>query len=612
MPGGVMKYGSIGVRWRVRGCLLGVIACCGSAVAASVSDTANGSLIAGNAGFDTHFQISLPTPRIVTGSWNADNSKSTGGTWISNGELALDWNGDGLTDYLDGGSVYPAQATASAYQAIKLKLYINQGNGTFVDQADQLIRPAAPARYHFSECVSDDFNRDGRPDLYCVGGGADIPPYGGETGVYLLSAPDGKWDDRSDLLPQKTAFGHYAAVGRINGDGIPHIFVHNICGGSETASYFLLNDGKGGLTQDKSRVPSILSNCIGQISSKFADLDGDGFDDLVLGSGHANAPDKAYSRVVFNDGKGSFTGTPLNLPAGCFGDDNTIVPELIVGDATGDGRPDILLSATRLSPFYKDGCIQLLVNQGQRRFADETASRITGQPGAWVTKIDLIDVNNDGYPDLVPALSGSLFWGNGCPNAGCESLAQVWLNDGAGRFAPLSFPLPRVVGTDQLATPRATTGPFAIRLKAGEPVSLWLTYTGVGNDLSYFRQNLLYQATQPLPAAFAPAATASGSSSALSLSVRLPVSSNRVGQPGAAFVVAGKGSQWFAYDGKSWQPWSSVPPAAWQGTLPAMLDFTLLQGLDVRGLSGFSVLGGYGSDLSEMLNSGRYRTLYSF
>lgn len=578
--------------------------------AADSSDSATASFFRVAAGFDSYYRIANAEPRIVTGVYNQDASKSTGGTWISNGELAIDWNGDGLTDYIDGGSVFPAQSSASAYQAIKLKILVNQGDGRFVDQADQLIRPAAPARYHFSECVSDDFNQDGRPDLFCAGGGADIPPYGGEKAVYLLSAADGKWDDRSDLLPQKPAFGHYAAVGRINGDAIPHIFVHNICGGTESDSYFLINDGKGGLTQDKSRVPARLlgGNCLQHISSKFADLDGDGFEDMVLGSGHADGAKPAYSMVVYNDRHGSFSGAANPLPPGCFGDSNTIVPELTIADVNGDGRPDILLAGTRLQPFYQDGCIQVLINQGQRQFADES-SRIASQPGAWVTQIKVIDINNDGYPDIVPALSGNLFYGGTCPMSGCESLAQVLVNDGLGHFAALPFALPRIV-SDYQDTPRLTTGPFAIRLKAGEPVSLMLTYSGVAGDLSYFRQNVIYQALRPLPPALPATASLSGSADAASFSVRIPVAPAQAGQRGAAYLVVGKAPQWFAFDGQGWQA-GNLPPA-FSGQLPGNIELKLLQNFDSRLLRGYSVIGGYGSSLEEMLSSQRYKTLYTF
>lgn len=583
----------------------------GLAVAADTVDGSTSSILRVSAGFDSYYRINMVEARMSTGLYNQDASKSSGGTWISNGEIAIDWNGDGLTDYIDGGSVFPAQPSASAYQPVKLKILINQGDGRFVDQAEQLIRPAAPGRYHFSECVSDDFNRDGRPDLFCVGGGADIPPYGGETSLYLLSAADGKWDDRSDLLPQKPAFGHYAAVGRINGDGIPHLFVHNICGGSETDSYFLLNDGKGGLTQDKSRVPARLlgGNCIAHISSKFADLDGDGFEDMVLGSGHADGIKPASSLVVYNDRHGSFTGTPSPLPAGCFGDSNSIVPELTVADVNGDGQPDILLSATRLQPFYQGGCIQVLINQGNRQFADESAARIASQPGAWVTQIKVIDINNDGYPDIVPALSGNLYYGSGCLASGCESLAQVLVNDGLGHFAALPFALPRVV-SDYQDTPRLSTGPFAIRLKAGEPVSLLLTYTGVAGDLNYFRQNVLYQALRSLPPAVPVTALLGGPASAASFSVQLPVAPPLVGTAGAVYLAIGQGTQWFAFDGKGWQ--LGALPAAYSGVLPARIDLNPLQGFDSRLLRGYTAIGGYGSSLDEMLASGRYKTLYTF
>lgn len=473
------------------------------AVSRELQDISTGTTFVSSAAFDGFFSI-VPamTPRIATGQYSRDPAKSTGGTWLSNGEVAVDWNGDGLTDYIDGGSVYPSSRKAADYRAIKLRILINKGDGQFEDQADALIRPESPSRYNFSECVTADFNGDGRPDLFCVGGGADVPPYGGEKSVYLLSAPDGKWDDRSATLPSVTAFGHYAAIGRINGDGVPHILVLNICGGTEEQSYFLMNDRKGNLTPDKSRIPpSMQSNCIRYITAKFADLDGDGFDDLVLGAGHADASGgKASSDIIYNDRRGSFTSTPSPLPPGCFSDTNTIVPELQIADIDNDGKPDILLSATQGNPFYVGGCIQALMNKGQRVFVDETASRIWRQPGAWVTRINVIDVNNDGFVDIVPALAAThTYMGGTCTlTAPCIADGFILLNNGAAKFLPPPFELPRLLESWDQTRRKNYSGPFALREREGAPVSLVMAHIGIAPDSTQYLQYSMYLPTSPL------------------------------------------------------------------------------------------------------------------
>ena len=84
------------------------------------------------------------------------------------------------------------------------------------------------------------------------------------------------------------------------------------------------------------------------------------------------------------------------------------------------------------------------------------------------------------------------------------------------------------------------------------------------------------------------------------------------GRAGAYFVGAllpdgslylNNGQGWVSYTGGAIPAWST-------GTL-VQRSFPVFVGLDTRGLSGTQVLVGYGTDANDMLNSAKYRAVYT-
>jgi hypothetical protein len=89
-----------------------------------------------------------------------------------------------------------------------------------------------------------------------------------------------------------------------------------------------------------------------------------------------------------------------------------------VGDLTGDGLPELVLTANQGGP-------RLYVNEGTFRFRDATdAAGVTSARGAWTTGVTLVDVNGDGRLDVYVCKAG--------PGGPDTRANELWLNRGAG------------------------------------------------------------------------------------------------------------------------------------------------------------------------------------
>jgi hypothetical protein len=102
----------------------------------------------------------------------------------------------------------------------------------------------------------------------------------------------------------------------------------------------------------------------------------------------------------------------------------------------GDGKPDLVLSQTKVSPSYDSRCIQILINDGTGHFADDTSSRIDSafdKAQRWLMWALPVDVNGDGYEDLVLQQSGF-----GTDSGNGQNQSTVLMNDGTGHFKPVS------------------------------------------------------------------------------------------------------------------------------------------------------------------------------
>ncbi|MET0274952.1 MAG: FG-GAP-like repeat-containing protein [Phenylobacterium sp.] len=343
----------------------------------------------------------------------------SGFTTASVHEIAVgDFNGDGKADIALTYFLYPLEDRATP-----IRLLVGNGQGAFADQTSALFPGGAPQSVHPREAIAADFNRDGRLDLFIADHGYDASPFpGAQNGLFLSSGATGLVNATAQL-PQVSDYSHSAEAADIDGDGDLDLFVGNGGGGTGwVRPFFLMNNGQGGFTRTDSNLPASLTAAGGpnHWSEAFIDIDSDGDKDLFLGSSLNTG-----SRLLLNNGAGVFTESGRQLPRGLA---NADAVDIQAFDANRDGRMDLILSYS-VGTSNPQRQIQLLINDGQGGFSDETATRLPASmlTGDWVRRVQLADVNGDGLTDLV--LSNN-------------ATAPFFLADGTGKFVAMPNLLP--------------------------------------------------------------------------------------------------------------------------------------------------------------------------
>lgn len=132
-----------------------------------------------------------------------------------------------------------------------------------------------------------------------------------------------------------------------------------------------------------------------------------------------------------------------------------------------------------------------------------------------------------------------------------------------------------------------------------------------GSTVSVPAKSTVLLRLTPQSQVFGASATPTGTPSAFTLALSASVAAMDVGKPGYIYVLALAGSNWFVFNGSSWSLWSGGDVAgAFVGNLPPNHTLTPIAGFDVRGLSGVQFFMAYGTSLTEMLSSARFKMVY--
>ena len=333
---------------------------------------------------------------------------------------------------------------------VRPTIFLNNRRGGLY-RSDKIFAGGKPTGMFFGYRVAvEDFNGDGRDDVVIGAFGIisrephNYMEFVPERYIVYLSGDDGLLHDSSDSIEGQEngatmpdmGFAHDLATGDIDGDGDIDIWM---------ADRLFENDGSGNF-----EISKYLSDIVAQpdgyaMSSLIADFDDDGIGDLVVGRSDPNSEVWLY----LSNGESDLVRRSIDfLPEGRFGMENTKHNHMAASDLDGDGDRDIVIGQTRADPYYQGRELQILINDGEGNFTDETEARLGEQTfysegeayshGEGAVK--LLDVNADGFVDIFD-LRGHPFHPESAP---VNAAASIWLNDGTGKFIdvpPTVFPV---------------------------------------------------------------------------------------------------------------------------------------------------------------------------
>lgn len=337
-------------------------------------------------------QYKVPLFEVETNFLDTGSIKYAVASWV-----VQDFNNDGFADVF-----IPFSYLEQESIPFLLMLY-DKNNGKYIDASHRIKNNIGTPTNRKALCA--DFNNDGILDMATVSH-PELPQYAlSYFDIILSNKQDTTWTQKrlriGDRFKQE-GYYHGLAVGDVNNDG----YVDVILGETFGFCHVYLNNGKGEFFEKKSTFFDNGKNFkYGAFTLELADINDDGNIDLLY------SLDSSNSRLLFGNGKGEFGEFYQNISPSWDFD---------VRDMDSDGDYDLIL----LSNDNKDeptpvNRIQFFENTGKEpsgviKFQDKSKqiNESLKSQGFYrdssnnidIGYIHIIDINNDGYYDIIPQM----------------------------------------------------------------------------------------------------------------------------------------------------------------------------------------------------------------
>ncbi len=348
--------------------------------------------------------------------------------------------------------------------ATRIRLVVEDANATYPLVIDPLLGATADARLESDQLdaelgwsVSDagDVNGDGYSDVIV---GAPFFDAGqedeGAAFIFLGSAvgiAEGGPSAAATRIESNQAFASLGAsvsgAGDVNGDGFDDVIVaaplYDSGQQDEGVAFLFLGSASGipdgGPGAAEARIQSNQAGAqLGARVSGAGDVNGDGFDDVIVGAPlyDAGEQDEGAAFLFLGSASGMANGSPSTAAAQL--ESNQVAADMGlgvagVGDLNGDGFGDILVGSRRYDRGHVNEGVAFAFLGGPSGIADgnpaTAAARIESNQASASLGSDLAgagDVNGDGFDDVIVGV-GSYAVGDGSHGA-----AFVFLGNASG------------------------------------------------------------------------------------------------------------------------------------------------------------------------------------
>lgn len=328
--------------------------------------------------------------------------------WALGGLSVGDFNRDGWPDFfvMRGGQGAD-------------RLYINNGNGSFTDQA---LAWGVAVTHGGASCCVGDYDNDGWPDIYVTSFGTATNNQG-EVGKNRLYRNNGNGTFTNMAVAAGVGVtgatipsGNGCAFGDYDLDGDLDLVV-GAWSGTAKANRLFRNEGNGTFT-DVTTTALVMPPVTWGFQPSFVDMDGDGYPEILF------VADFDTTRYFVNNRDGTFSNQTESSGLG--------IESFGMGQCVGDFDNDLLLD-WYVTSIYQDFPPQgnyvgntLYRQLGPHQYV-EHAETAGVRDGGWGWGTQAIDLDHDGWLDLVEV--------NG-RNAGewANEPEYIWRNDGDGSF----------------------------------------------------------------------------------------------------------------------------------------------------------------------------------